>query len=228
MSRCRAYASLMPGKPKVTLLRQQDLDLMISLLRPKVNLGDGERQNTPSELIRAWDKQRRHYEASSAKGDAVASVVLKLTPADWSGLDDLLAKGLKKLDAEPTPSALDKLASDALEDGHHQDAALLLAIRLPLTNAKPDIADSLSSLALCGVSMGQFDDALILAKECLAIEPAHPRAHCIAGLCQLQSGNRKMAQTSLALAARIARANPDYAEPLQAAQRLLLILHFED
>lgn len=218
----------MHGKPKATLLRQEDLDLMISLLRPKINLDDGRREDKRSGRIPPLDKQRQYYENRNAEGDPAAGAVLKLTPADWKKLKPILTKGMKELGGgKPSPPALDKLASDALEEGRHQDAAMLFAARLPLAHEQPDIADGLSSLALCGVSMGLFEEALTLAKECLAIDPAHPRAHCIAGLCQLQSGNRKLAQTSLALAARIARNNPDYAEPLQAAQRLLLILHFE-
>lgn len=217
----------MHGKPKVTLLRQEDLDLMISLLRPKINLDERDGQHKPSEEFEALNIKRQYYEALSVEADPTAKAVLKLTPADWTGLTSLLAKGAEALDRKPTTAILDKLASDALAEGRHDDAALLLAARLPLAKEKPDIADALSSLALCGVSMGQFEEALKLAKECLAIDPAHPRAHCIAGLCQIQNGNRKLAQTSLALAARIARANPDYVEPLQAAQRLLLILHFE-
>jgi hypothetical protein len=54
----------------------------------------------------------------------------------------------------------------------------------------------------------------------------HPRAYCIAGFCELERGNRKAAQSLLALGARIARKRPEFAEDLRAAQRILLILHF--
>jgi len=84
----------------------------------------------------------------------------------------------------------------------------------------------LSGLALCGVRLGQFGEALTLATACLNLPEKHPRAYCIAGFCELERGNRKAAQSLLALGARIARKRLEFAEDLRAAQRILLILHF--
>jgi hypothetical protein len=54
----------------------------------------------------------------------------------------------------------------------------------------------------------------------------HPRAYYITGFCELQRGNRKNAQSHLAMAARMARRRPEFRDDLRAAQRLLLILHY--
>jgi Flp pilus assembly protein TadD len=115
------------------------------------------------------------------------------------------------------------LAVEGFQSGHIERAAALFATLLHLEKQQAEV---LSGLALCGVRLGQFGEALTLATACLNLPEKHPRAYCIAGFCELERGNRKAAQSLLALGARIARKRLEFAEDLRAAQRILLILHF--
>jgi|GEM_PF-3181021 len=84
---------------------------------------------------------------------------------------------------------------------------------------------ALLGLALCAARHGDWDDALVLALEARRAAPGQPRASCLAGLCELERGNRRNSQTHLATAARLARSNPAYGEDLRLAQRALLLMH---
>ena len=221
-------------------LRQEDSVLMISLLKPKVLKPANESLSKSVNRIPALDRQRQQYEKLSSRGDEIATRILGLTPAGWASLDDALRAGLTKLGAEftadsdgfaveqPAQFVLDALASDALDDGRPQEAAMLFAVKLALCATDKDKADALCSISYCAVCLQKFDAASALAGASLDLHSMQPRARCIIGLCALQSGDRKTAQYSLALAARMARSNRDYAELSQAAQRLLLILHFDE
>lgn len=87
-------------------------------------------------------------------------------------------------------------------------------------------ADALLGLAVCAVRLERYDPALTLALDRLRLEPDHPRALCIAGLCELKRGDRRTAQNYLAAAAKLARRNPAFREELRASQRLLILMHF--
>ena len=88
-------------------------------------------------------------------------------------------------------------------------------------------ADALLGLAVCAVRLEQYDPALTLALDRLRLGHDHPRALCIAGLCELRRGDRRAAQNYLAAAARLARRNPAFREELRASQRLLILMHFD-
>jgi hypothetical protein len=70
------------------------------------------------------------------------------------------------------------LAVKGFQSGHIGRAAALFATLLHLERQQ---AEALSGLALCGVRLGQFGEALTLATECLNLPEKHPRAYCIAG-----------------------------------------------
>jgi hypothetical protein len=93
------------------------------------------------------------------------------------------------------------------------------------TAAPASRAAALLGFALCAARHGDWDDAVILALESRRAAPGQPRASCLAGLCELERGNRRAAQTHLATAARLARANPAHGEDLRLAQRALLLMH---
>ncbi len=122
-----------------------------------------------------------------------------------------------------TVPALYDLAAAEFEAGRASQAAVFLGAIL---TSKPDDSEALSALALCAARLGMFDEALSIATHCLDLGDKHPRAYCVAGYCELERGNRKAAQSLLAMAARISRNRPECKNDLQAAQRLLLILHF--
>jgi hypothetical protein len=186
------------------------------------------------------DGLRDQYEKQTEQGDEIAARILGITPPDWGALAPGLRHGLQTLSVDfvddrgafavsrPALPLLDALAVIALDDERPHDAAALFAAKLALSVSERDKADALCSMAYCAVCLRQFDDAAALARASLDYHSMQPRARCILGLCALQGGDRKTAQYSLALAARMARSNRDYVELSQAAQRLLLILHFEE
>lgn len=85
--------------------------------------------------------------------------------------------------------------------------------------------EALLGLAVCATRLACYEDALILAEESRRLGPSHPRASCVAGLCELELGNRRAAQGHLAAAARLARRDAAYGEDLRLAQRALLLMH---
>jgi Flp pilus assembly protein TadD len=173
---------------------------------------------------------REELRQRSEAGDPVASAILTIGKAEWSdeGAADIESAIARQPvadshDAPPVASFIHDCAVISLKEGQVGRAAVLFATLLHL---RQEEAEAFSGLALCGARMGKFDEAFTLAGECLKLPVKHPRAYCIAGFCELERGNRKAAQSFLALGARIARNRPEFAEDLRAAQRVLLILHF--
>jgi tetratricopeptide (TPR) repeat protein len=113
-------------------------------------------------------------------------------------------------------------AVEAAADGRSEEALILLAALLADDEAR---LDGLLGLAVLAMRLEAHDAALALAQESLQFSVKHPRACCIAGLCELERGDRKAAQTYFAAAARIARSRPEFREDLQTAQRALLMMH---
>jgi hypothetical protein len=177
------------------------------------------------------------FQRRLATGDSVAKAILALAANAWAEqeLADIgAAIDERRIGGNPVQTSanadtdwialfIHDLAVEGFQSGHNERAAALFATLLHLEKQQ---AEALSGLALCGVRRGQFAEALTLATECLKLPEKHPRAYCIAGFCELERGNRKAAQSLLALGARIARKRPEFAEDLRAAQRILLILHF--
>ena len=106
---------------------------------------------------------------------------------------------------------------------HTERAAILLAALLFEDKHNPDPA---LGLAVCAVRLGRTEEAYVFAMESLRRGGKHPRAFCIAGLCELEMGDRNAAQHHLAVATRLARARPEFREDMRMAQKLLLILNF--
>lgn len=217
-------------------MEAQDIEIMMGLLTPRAasagsagdfrTAGALEAARVISHVRTARDEFERRREA----GDAVASAVLMLGATEWAdeGLADIEAaiagqRVSGAFEANRIAPLVHDCAVDGLKTGHIDRAAVLLAT---LQHLKTEEAEALSGLALCAARLGKFDEALTLATECLRLPVKHPRAYCIAGFCELERGNRKAAQSFLALGARIARSRPEFAEDLRAAQRVLLILHF--
>ncbi|GMO22306.1 hypothetical protein [Bradyrhizobium sp. TM233] len=214
-------------------LENRDIEIVLDLLAPRAAGAGFAAPATagaidptrPDIVLRG---ARGAFEARRWSGDPVASAVLALIRGDWS--DDAIAALHETIVARQAdigcrePSLLlHDCAAEAFAADKIGCAAVLLATLLHL---QVEQAETLSALALCAARLGQFDEALLLANECLKLPHKHPRAYCIAGFCELERGNRKAAQSLLAVGARIARGRPDFAEMLRAAQRVLLILHF--
>jgi Flp pilus assembly protein TadD len=214
-------------------LEPQDFDIIIDLLRPLAGAGgyapESERvrdfaSRTAAPLI---DEALKHFERCSARGDAVAASILSLASPARSGIADgedrAIANESRLEEDDPASSLLVELAAQAFDASRINEAAAYLAA---LQYLGLNEAEALSGLALCAARLGQFDEALFLAQECLKLPEKHPRAYCVAGYCELEKGRRKDAQAHLAMAARLARSRPEFKRDLQAAQRLLLILHY--
>lgn len=232
-----------------TRLKAQDLDIMMGLLAPQPKgpmpsrfaEGTGIHKTRLASVMRA---ARDHFERRGAAGDAVANAIVTICSEAWTdsfiaSVADSSAREASR--GEPTVASFSEeqepsdgttdcaafvfydLAAEEFRADNIGRAAALLAT---LLHGAMDEAEALSGLAVCAASLGLFDKALLLATECLKLPEKHPRAYCIAGFCELERGNRKAAQSHLALAARLARTRPEFRKDLQAAQRLLLILHF--
>jgi Flp pilus assembly protein TadD len=216
-----------PSAAKELQLETQDIEIMMGLLTPRaVSAGSTRDFRTAGALEAARDEFERRRSAA----DRVASAILTLGAAEWT--DDGVARIQAAIAGQRIDGAFEAnqiaplvhdCAVDGFKTGQIDRAAVLLAT---LQHLKIEEAEALSGLALCGARLGKFDEALTLATECLKLPIKHPRAYCIAGFCELERGNRRAAQSFLALGARIARSRPEFAEDLRAAQRVLLILHF--
>jgi Flp pilus assembly protein TadD len=217
-------------------LEAQDIEIMMGLLTPRAaSAGSARDFRTAGALeaarVVAYVRTARdELEQRRLAGDAVASAILTLGAAEWTdeGIAEIQAVVAGQridgaFEANQMAPLVHDCAVDGFKTGHIDRAAVLLAT---LQHLKIGEAEALSGLALCGARLGKFDEALTLATECLKLPVKHPRAYCIAGFCELERGNRKAAQSFLALGARIARSRPEFAEDLRAAQRVLLILHF--
>jgi Flp pilus assembly protein TadD len=224
----------------------QDIEIMMGLLTPRVvrpaiaEHSQIARSGEAAQIISLVRTAREELEQRRAAADPVASAILSLSQEAWNedGLADLRAAlseamaGDDGRDDRASPEAFDARAlaslihDFAVESFRAGQAGRAIILYGALVHLKMDEAEALSGLALCGVRLNRFDDALTLAHECLKFPEKHPRAYIIAGFCELERGNRKAAQSLLALGARIARNRPEFAEDLRAAQRVLLILHF--
>jgi hypothetical protein len=232
--------TLSPSSPasaaKESKLEAQDIEIMMGLLTPRAaSAGPAVDFRIAGALeaarvVSCVRTARDEFERRRIAGDAVASAILTLGAAEWAdqGIADIEAaiaghRISGAFEASQIAPLIHDCAVDGFKTGHIERAAVLLAT---LHHLKIEEAEALSGLALCGARLGKFDEALTLATECLKLPVKHPRAYCIAGFCELERGNRKAAQSFLALGARIARSRPEFAEDLRAAQRVLLILHF--
>jgi Flp pilus assembly protein TadD len=223
-------------------LEAQDIEIMMGLLTPRTTRADqvrsapGVSTAEAGRVIALVRNARDAFERWRGEGDAVAVAILTLGSPAWTeeGVADIQAaikehtdsgadKSENSAEIKWIASFIHDFAVESFRNGHVNRAAVLFGTLLHL---KMEEAESLSGLALCGVRLNRFDDALMLANECLKLPVKHPRAYCIAGFCELERGNRKAAQSLLALGARIARNRPEFAEDLRAAQRVLLVLHF--
>ncbi|MFT0891560.1 hypothetical protein [Pseudochelatococcus sp. G4_1912] len=129
-------------------------------------------------------------------------------------------------DAEGDPHcmlALQLQAASLVASGEINGAITLLCALLDWDEARND---ALLGLAICAMRLERSDAALTLALDYIKRGGRHPRAHCIIGLCFLKSGDKRLAQTHLAVAARTARVDAAFRDELRAAQRLLIILNF--
>lgn len=112
-------------------------------------------------------------------------------------------------------------ASAAVAAARFGEAIVLL---VALTEVPAGRGDALIGLAVCAARLSAYEEALALALESRGLRPDHPRASCIAGLAELERGNRRAAQSHLAAAARLARGRPEFQEDLRLAQRNLLLM----
>jgi hypothetical protein len=173
-------------------------------------------------------------------GDAVAEAILALASEEWAGTTDAKPNSASSdgsdawadwqiplAELEARGGSLLKILNDiALENF---DAGLIgraVVVLATLLCRGADRGEALSDLAVCAARLNKLDEALTLAMECIKGAVKIPRAYFIAGLCELARGHEKKAQGLLAIGARIARGRPEYRMDLQAAQRLLLIMHF--
>lgn len=182
-------------------------------------------------LREAGDDARRHAGANAAY--AAAAHLLADQSNDVAATAATLLAGMRRNDPSrpsPTSVTIDDGVASLLYDtalrsvaaGRVGEAIVLLCGLLPSETRR---ADGFLSLAVCAARLKRFDEALTLATESLKLSPDHPRPRCVAGLCELERGQRKAAQAHLAAAARIARRRPEWREDLRAAQRLLLLMH---
>jgi tetratricopeptide (TPR) repeat protein len=133
-----------------------------------------------------------------------------------------------KPDAGKTrPSRAAHLLQDVFAaDGDGKDLESVVPLLTALLNDDAQDPEPALGLAICAARMGRTEEAYGFALECLRRGSKHPRAYCIIGLYQLETGDRGAAQANLAAATRLARARPELRGDLRLAQRLLLILNF--
>ncbi|WAJ30513.1 hypothetical protein [Antarcticirhabdus aurantiaca] len=124
--------------------------------------------------------------------------------------------------AEEDASALYALAFEADATGATGEAVLILGL---LAGSAWGEVEGCLGLSVIACRLRLFAEAQVLAERCLQAEARHPRALSVAGICALERGDMAGAQSYLAAAARLARANPELRQDLQAAQRALLLMH---
>jgi Flp pilus assembly protein TadD len=239
----RARTPTRLSRPRTLQLEAQDIEIMLGLLTPRAtgvpSAGDTRFTQAAgaAQVMTCVRAAGAEFQRRLATGDSVAKAILALAANAWAEqeLADIgAAIDERRIGGNPVQTSanadtdwialfIHDLAVEGFRSGHIERAAALFATMLHLEKQQ---AEALSGLALCGVRRAQFAEALTLATECLKLPEKHPRAYCIAGFCELERGNRKAAQSLLALGARIARKRPEFAEDLRAAQRILLILHF--
>jgi hypothetical protein len=239
----RARTPTRLSRPRTLQLEAQDIEIMLGLLTPRApgvpSTGDTRFTQAAgaAQVMSCVRAAGAEFQRRLATGDSVAKAILALAANAWAEqeLADIgAAIDERRIGGNPVQTSanadtdwialfIHDLAVEGFRSGHIERAAALFATMLHLEKQQ---AEALSGLALCGVRRAQFAEALTLATECLKLPEKHPRAYCIAGFCELERGNRKAAQSLLALGARIARKRPEFAEDLRAAQRILLIHHF--
>ncbi len=166
------------------------------------------------------------FDDADPAGAAVARVVA-VSGAGQVALDAALEAAVARLAAAPEAGAswdrvLWDAAADAVAQERLAEAVILLAA---LAVAPGGRAEGLLGLAVCAARLAVYEEARILALASRDDGPGHPRALYVAGLCALEQGDRRAAQSFLATAARIARRRAEFREDARLAQRLLLIMH---
>ncbi len=203
----------------------------------------GRRIPTPSLRLRTgidptevWPKSpddfvSRGLDALQRLAGAGESVALAAATFVGEALDEgemaaVAARLRTELDSRPpTPNRLvgaHELAAAKLAEERHGEAALLLSMML---GWKAGLFDGLAGLASVAASLGRVEQARYFAGEAIKTGVRHPSAFCIAGLMDLEAGDRRSAQARLAIAARLARSDPRFRDDLHAAQRALLLMH---
>lgn len=194
--------------------------------------------SSPPDIERQLRRALADFTGRAQAGDAGARAALELTPP---GSDRLLGGIAVDLAARMESAAESPHAGEAalaashdlapaayeyadvlVEAGRFREAAALLCAVAGLPGGD---FDGLLGLAVCALRLGRPEVALALSQECLKRDPRHPRACCIAAHCELKRGDRRAAQSFYALAARLARARPEFRDDLRAAQRALLLMH---
>jgi hypothetical protein len=196
----------------------------------------------PQSLERFFLSAMTRLLQAAARGEQAATAALSLARPDPEGAATLVAAKANTM-ARPKQSAGKLVAGDenaiAPEDtlvrflhwvaeeefgaSRAESAAILLSSLLFEDELGPDPT---LGLAICAVRLGRLNEAFALATESLRRGSKHPRAFCIAGLCELDRGDRGAAQHHLAIATRVARSRPEFRDDMRMAQRLLLILNF--
>jgi len=156
--------------------------------------------------------------ARAKAGDAVATSIIALLGG--SAGNERFADLLGPAPAITTAAALYDLARRLDAEGRIDDALLTLAML-----SETDRMAGLLGLAVLATRQRRFELARPLVAACLEAGERHPRASSLAGIGELELGDRQAAQAYLATAARLARRNPDYRGELQIAQRALLLMH---
>lgn len=183
-----------------------------------------------SPLDRAVSELKRRAESDIPQAVAAASLLLNVVGTKESpAIDGSVLASLPAADARSSPQtaaaadALYQLAFRADAAGRLDEAVVVLCA---LAGTGWGEFDGCLGLAVIAARLKLFNEAMVLATRCLGgNEGRHPRALCVVGICELENGDINAAQTYLAAAARIARANPAFREDLQAAQRALLLMH---
>lgn len=156
-------------------------------------------------------------------GRPEAEAVFSLLGTDAAGAAEAFAAlWSAQAGADAAGGGLYGLAASADAEGQTGDAVTILAV---LAGAGGPQHDALLGLAVIAARQGRMAEAFDLAGACLEAEDRHPRACSIAGICELERGNKAAAQAALAAASRIARRRPEHARELQIAQRALLLMH---
>jgi hypothetical protein len=160
--------------------------------------------------------------ARAETGDRVAASVIAMLGEAPESAASRFAGLVGEAGAGTDAASLYERARQLDAAGRTGDAALLLAILSGLGHPQ---AAGLLGLAVLATRQERMDLAESLVSACLEATERHPRACSLAGIGELERGNRQAAQAYLATASRLARRNPDYRAELQIAQRALLLMH---
>lgn len=164
--------------------------------------------------------------ASAGEQVGVAAEAL-LAEALGDGDRAIVAERLRlELQVAPEPPnrlvGAHQLAASKVAGRRYGDAAFLLSLML---GWKAGLFDGLLGLASVAATLGRVESARLFAREAIKTGVRHPSAYRIAGLMELEAGERRAAQSMLAIAARLARNDPRFRDDLHDAQRALLLMH---